>query len=148
MIGTGSHRVVVKSQWIPASWTMSPRHPPIDGVGPMAVAGSNGLWPIATSVSATVLGISRRALDAATDLVKVKRSDPDAPVYAENAFVQRHLLLAEGSWQASRAGVEQALEVMWREANAEQRLTPATRWTTRCKCLRRTSLGRDRRSHM
>ena len=72
MIGTGSHTVVVEPQHISAAWTF--RHSRLGprDYGPMSVAAGNSAWPIATAVAAVVLGTSRRALDAATDLVRVK----------------------------------------------------------------------------
>jgi hypothetical protein len=48
------------------------RKPGIKDYGPMSVAVGNGYWPIATAVAAIQLGTSRRALDDAGDLVKVK----------------------------------------------------------------------------
>ena len=97
MIGTGSHTVVVKSQHIPAAWTFRlDRLGPRD-YGPMSVAAGNSAWPIATAVAAVVLGTSRRALDAATDLVKVKRDDGTKSPLRENTHVQRQLMSAEGA---------------------------------------------------
>ncbi len=127
MIGTGSHTVVVESQHIPAAWTFNIRKPASRDFGPMSVTVGNGYWPIATAVAAVQLGMSRRALDAAADLVKVKPGVMRTRPLIENAHVQRQLMQAEGAWMASHAGVEQALTRMWREAEQSRRLSLETR---------------------
>jgi indole-3-acetate monooxygenase len=127
MIGTGSHTVVVEPQHIPATWTFRlGRLGPRD-YGPMSVAAGNSAWPIATAVAAVVLGTSRRALDAATDLVRVKHDRSTKSPLFENTHVQRQLMRAEGAWSAANAGVEQALIRMWEDAGQSRRLPIATR---------------------
>jgi len=127
MIGTGSHTVVVEPQHIPAAWTF--RHSRLGprDYGPMSVAAGNSAWPIATAVSAVVLGTSRRALDAAAELVRVKRDRATNSPLIGNAHVQRQLMRAEGAWSAANAGVEQALIRMWADARQSRRLPIATR---------------------
>jgi alkylation response protein AidB-like acyl-CoA dehydrogenase len=70
---------------------------------------------------------SRRALDAATDLVGVKRDRATNSPIIGNAHVQRQLMRAEGAWSAANAGVEQALIRMWEDARQSRRLPIATR---------------------
>jgi alkylation response protein AidB-like acyl-CoA dehydrogenase len=127
MIGTGSHTVVIEPQHIPAAWAFRiTRLGPRD-YGPMSVAAGNSNWPIATSVAAVMLGTSRRALDAATDLVREKRDRATKSPLIGNAHVQRQLMSAEGAWSAGNAGVEQALIRMWEDAGQSRRLPIATR---------------------
>ena len=127
MIGTGSHTVVVEQQHIPDAWTFNIRRPGAKDYGPMSVMVGNGYWPVATAVAAIQLGISRRALDAAAELVKVKPGVMRTRPLIENAHVQRQLMQVEGTWIASHAGVEQALTRMWREAEQSRRLPIETR---------------------
>jgi indole-3-acetate monooxygenase len=127
MIGTGSHTVVVEPQHIPAAWTFRHRRLGPQDYGPMSVAVGNSAWRIATSVAAVLLGTSRRALDAATDLVRVKRDRATNSLLDGNAHVQRQLMRAEGTWSAANAGVEQALIRMWEDAGQSRRLPIPTR---------------------
>lgn len=127
MIGTGSHTVVIERQHVPVAWTF--RHTRLGprDYGPMSVAAGNSAWPIATAVAAVVPGTSRRALDAATDLVKAKRERAGNLLLIENAHVQRQLMRAEGAWAAAYAGVEQALIQMWQDAEQSRQLPIVTR---------------------
>ena len=127
MIGTGSHTVVIEPQHIPTAWTFRiSRQGPRD-YGPMSVAAGNSAWPIATSVAAVVLGTSRKALDAATNLVRTKNDRATKAPLVGNAHVQRQLMRAESAWSAANAGVEQALIRMWANAGQSRRLPIATR---------------------
>jgi len=74
-----------------------------------------------------MLGISRRALDAATELVRVKHDRATDALLVGNAYVQRQLMRGEGAWSAANAGVEQALIRMWEDAGQSRRLPIATR---------------------
>jgi alkylation response protein AidB-like acyl-CoA dehydrogenase len=78
-------------------------------------------------VAAVQLGISRRSLDAAGDLVMVKPGRGRNARLIENAYVQRQLMRTEGAWLAAYAGVEQALIRMWRDAEKSRRLPIDTR---------------------
>ena len=127
MIGTGSHTVVIEPLHIPAAWTfrhrpLGPRH-----YGPMSAVVGNSAWRIATSVAAVLLGTSRRALDAAADLVRAKHDRATGSLLVANAHVQRQLMRAEGAWFAANAGVEQALIRMWEDAGQSRRLPIPTR---------------------
>lgn len=122
MIGTGSHTVVVDPQPVPAAWTFEPLKVGPNDYGPMSAAAGNGVWTIATAVAAVQLGTSRRALDAAADLVKKKAGALRTRPLMENAHVQQQLMRAEGAWSACHAGVEQALTRMWRHAEQNRRL--------------------------
>ena len=93
----------------------------------MSVATGNSVWPIATSVAAVQLGISRRALDAAGELAKAKPWRGRKAKLIENAHVQRQLMRAEGAWSAACAGAEQALVRMWRDAEQHRLLPVETR---------------------
>jgi alkylation response protein AidB-like acyl-CoA dehydrogenase len=93
----------------------------------MSVAAGNSAWPIATSVASVQLGISRRALDAAADLGKVKPGRGSNARLIDNAYVQRQLMRAEGAWSAAYAGLEQALIRMWQDAGKSRRLPIDTR---------------------
>jgi alkylation response protein AidB-like acyl-CoA dehydrogenase len=93
----------------------------------MSVAAGNSAWPIATSVAAVVLGTARRALDAATDLVRTKNDRVTKSPLIGNAHVQRQLMSAESAWSAANAGVEQALIRMWTDAEQSRRLPITTR---------------------
>jgi len=127
MIGTGSHSVVVEAQHIPAAWTFRiERHGSVD-YGAMSVAAGNGIWPIATSVAAVQLGMARRVLDATAALAMKKTGAFRTRPLIENAHVQRELMRAEGAWFACRAGVEQALERLWSDADKCRRLPLSTR---------------------
>lgn len=127
MIGTGSHTVVIEEQHIPAAWLLPIRRLGPQDYGPMSVAAGNSAWPIATSVASVQLGISRRSLDAAGDLVKVKSGRGSNPRLIDNSYVQRQLMRAEGAWLAAYAGVEQALIRMWQDAGKSRRLPIDTR---------------------
>ena len=127
MIGTGSHTLVVEPQHIPAAWTF--RHSRLGprDYGPMSVAAGNSAWPIATAVAAVVLGTSRRALDAANDLVRVKHDRATKSLLIGNAHVQRQLMQAESAWSSANAGLEQALIRMWADAGQNRKLPVDTR---------------------
>lgn len=127
MIGTGSHTVVIEPQHVPAAWTFQLAELGPRDYGPMSVATGNGIWPIATSVAAVQLGISRRALDAAWELAKDKPWRGRNAKLIENAHVQRQLMRAEGAWSAACAGAEQALIRMWQDAEKHRRLPVETR---------------------
>ena len=127
MIGTGSHTVVVETQHIPAAWAFrTSRFGPRD-YGPMSVAAGNSAWPIATSIAAVQLGISRRALDFVAHLVRAKAGKAGNALLIDNAHVQRLLMRAEAAWSAANAGVEQALIRMWKDAEQSRRLPIDTR---------------------
>ena len=127
MIGTGSHTVAIESQHIPAAWTFRFRIPGPRDYGPMSVVVGNSAWTIATAVAAVLLGTSRRALDAATDVIRIKRDRATKLPLIGNAHMQRALMRAEGAWAAANAGVEQALMRMWEDARQNRRLPIATR---------------------
>jgi alkylation response protein AidB-like acyl-CoA dehydrogenase len=127
MIGTGSHSVVIEPQHIPAAWTFRISRPGPREYGPMSVAAGNSTWPIATSVAAVVLGTSRKALDAAMNLVGTKIDCATRSPLMGNAHVPRQLMRAESAWSAANAGVEQALIRMWADAGQSRRLPIATR---------------------
>jgi indole-3-acetate monooxygenase len=122
MIGTGSHTVDVEPQHIPAAWTIRIDRWSEKEYGPMSAAAGNSAWPIATSVAAIQLGLARRALDAAGDLLKVKTARRGTAPLIENARVQFELITAEGAWLACYAGVEQALVRLWQHAEINRRL--------------------------
>jgi indole-3-acetate monooxygenase len=125
MMGTGSHSVVLESQHVPATWTfIIERSGPMD-YGEPSIAAGNGYWPIATSVSATQLGIARRAIDAATELALKKNIARSTELLCNNAYVQRQLMWAEAAWVASKAGVDLALRQMWEAAGQDRKLPPA-----------------------
>jgi alkylation response protein AidB-like acyl-CoA dehydrogenase len=125
MIGTGSHTVVVEPQQIPTAWTFQIEHAGSIDYGPMSVAAGNGIWPIGTAVAAIQLGTARRALDAAADLLMKKPGAFRTRPLIENSHVQRQLMRAEGP-AACHAGVEHALEQLWRMPK-ESPLALATR---------------------
>jgi alkylation response protein AidB-like acyl-CoA dehydrogenase len=127
MIGTGSHTVAIEPQHVPAAWTFRIRPPGPRDYGPMSAMVGNSVWVVATSVSAVLLGTARRALDAGTDLVKVKRDRATKSPLIGNAHVQRELMRAEGAWAAANAAVEQALIRLWEDAEQNRRLPIATR---------------------
>ena len=127
MIGTGSHTVVVGSQHIPPEWTFRIERLGSVDYGPMSVAAGNGVWPIGTSVAAVQLGAARRVLDAAATLAMKKTGAFRTRPLIESEHVQRQLMGAEGAWSACRAGVEHALDRLWRDAEKSRRLPVNTR---------------------
>ena len=122
MIGTGSHTVVIEKQLIPAAWTIRIDLWSEKDYGPMSSAAGNSAWPVATSVAAIQLGLARRALDAAADLLKVKTARRATAPLIEHPRVQYELIMAEGAWLACYAGVEQALSRLWEHAELNRRL--------------------------
>ena len=122
MIGTGSHTVIIEPQLIPAAWTIRIDRWSETDYGPMSAAAGNSAWPIATSVAAIQLGLARRALDAAGELLKVKTVRRGTAPLIQNARVQFELIMAEGAWLACYAGVEHALVRLWQHAEINRRL--------------------------
>jgi len=125
MIGTGSHHISLERQHVPAEWTFIIERPgPVDR-GPMSIAAGNGYWPISTSVAAMQLGIARRALDAACELVlKKKPYGQPNELLCNNAHVQRQLMAAEAAWAAAKASVDLILGRMWGAAERHRTLSP------------------------
>jgi alkylation response protein AidB-like acyl-CoA dehydrogenase len=123
MIGTGSHHVTIERQHVPAEWTfIIERSGPVDR-GPMSIAAGNGYWPISTSVAAMQLGIARRALDAACELVQKKKPyGQPTELLCNSAHVQRQLMAAEAAWAAAKASVELILGRMWAAAARDRKL--------------------------
>lgn len=119
--GTGSHAVVLERQRVPRRWTYDTFSAQPHPTGPHAALIGNGNWPIATSVSATQLGIARRALDETTRLLPTKSPAPDFRPLSLSGAVQRTLMENEGLWAAANAGVETQLHRMW---TAAQTLEP------------------------
>lgn len=125
--GTGSHTVTIDRQRIPARWTYDTFSPQSDPAGPHAVLIGNGNWPIATSVSATQLGIARRALDEIALLLPTKSPPPDLRPLSTSGAVQRTLMENEGLWSAANAGVESQLRRMWSAAQTSKALSTTVR---------------------
>lgn len=122
MVGTGSHTAVLDSQLIPRSWTFIIEEPGPNDYGPMSAAAGNGYWPVATAIAAVQLGIARRALDAATELVKKKPDGRRKTLLSENAHVQRQLMESEAIWFANKAAVGFALQQMWESAHHDRKI--------------------------
>lgn len=123
MRGTGSNSVVIAEQAIDPAWTVNIfEQTPLDR-GAHRVLVGNGNWPIATSVSAVMLGAARRAIDEANSIVLEKAPAPDFVRLADQGAVQRTLLLSEGRWNAALASVERELDAMWADARRDEELT-------------------------
>jgi indole-3-acetate monooxygenase len=125
--GTGSHSTVIDEQEIPPEWTFDPMAPTSNERGPHRCLVGNGNWPIATSVAAIQLGNARRAIDEARTVMLGKTRPPDMVPLARLATNQSELVSLEGLWGAAVAGVERALESMWAEARAFERLSDRQR---------------------
>ena len=124
---TDSCTTIVDRQVIDVAWTFRPFSPPERDSGPYRCLLGNGNWPIATSVSATLLGCARRAIDEVVALVDTKVSAPDFIPLAKHATAQRAVARAEGLWRTALAGVERELDAMWAEAEANGELTDTQR---------------------
>jgi alkylation response protein AidB-like acyl-CoA dehydrogenase len=88
-----------------------------------------GSWPIAVSAAAVQIGIARRALDELAGVARTKRqmvvqATTDA-VLSTNPAIQREYARAHSYWLAARAGVREALDGVWQDAQAGS-FTPAT----------------------
>lgn len=116
--GTGSHTVVVAEQVVPTAWSYSVATPTPHRSDAIRCIVANGNWPIGTSVASTQLGIARRALDEASELLPHKAPAPLFETLSRSTAVQRGLMEAEGMWHAAHAGVEAALRRLW-EAGTE-----------------------------
>jgi alkylation response protein AidB-like acyl-CoA dehydrogenase len=125
--GTDSCTTIVKQQVIETAWTFRPFSPSSIDCGPYRTLLGNGNWPIATSVSSTLLGCARCAIDEVVALVDTKVSAPDFVPLAQHATAQRSIASAEGRWQACVASVERELEAMWAEATMHEELTDGQR---------------------
>jgi alkylation response protein AidB-like acyl-CoA dehydrogenase len=121
--GTGSHSTVIEEQDVPVEWTFDPMTPTSNERGPHRCLVGNGNWPIATSVAATQLGNARRAIDETRTVVLGKTRRPDMVPLAQLATIQSELVSLEGLWSAAVAGVERALDSMWTQASACERLS-------------------------
>jgi hypothetical protein len=96
MMGTGSHSVILESQHVVAAWTcLIERSGPMD-YGQASIAAGNGYWPRSTAVSATQIGIARRALDSAAELALKKSIARSKELLCQNAHVQRQLMRRGG----------------------------------------------------
>ena len=125
--GTGSHSITIPKQAIDPSWTFTPFEPTTHDHGPHRVLVGNGNWPIASAAAATQLGVARRALDEAREILVTKAPAPAFVTLASNAAVQRAYLRAEGLWNAARSAVEMELALLWDEGTRDGELTSAQR---------------------
>jgi indole-3-acetate monooxygenase len=135
--GTGSHDVVCNEVRIPARRTAMPVYDAAPHDGP--------LWRLpffclARSIMVGFpLGVARRALDEITAIAPTKRRGMSTVTIAEDRAAQVALAHAEGSLQAARAFVFDAIDEMWSIAVAgsrpgidqERRVTLATQQTMR-----------------
>lgn len=121
--GSGSHSVLIDEQEIPVAWTVAWTEPTDHPYGPYRTVVGNGNWPIAGAVAATQLGVARRALDEATQIVQTKAPAPAFVALSQNAAVQRELVALEGEWRGAVAAVECELARLWREASIEEHVS-------------------------
>ena len=127
MRGTGSNSTAIQEQTIPWAWTFRPSEATGNDRGPYRCVVGNGNWPIAGSVATTQLGVARRAIDEAREIVCHKAPSPDFQLLSENSAVQRTLLRAEGAWTGCIAAIEDELDSMWDQAHARGELTSEQR---------------------
>ena len=126
--GTGSHSIVANNLEINDGWTMPLLgEPMIDDPIRVVCFSQAGAWPIAMSVAATQLGISRRALDEAYEIIATKTPAPTFDLLDTRPTVRDELMHAEGRWFQAYSAASSALELVWSEANTLDRPTDRTR---------------------
>lgn len=132
--GTGSASVEIPEQSIPLTWTVAVSDPTTNPRGRHGVLVGNGNWPIAGSVAATLLGVSRRALDEVCAIVSTKMVAPFVRPMSTDTGVLRRVTELEGRWAAATAAVEAELTGMWGDAEGGA-LSPQRRVALATACV-------------
>jgi alkylation response protein AidB-like acyl-CoA dehydrogenase len=113
LAATGSHDIVFDDVFVPWSRTFTWPDSQPNGTGPAAVL-VPGTWFVTLCAAATHLGLARRALDEARRTLTGKLDRfTRRPVLEKPALLHR-LEEAEGLLFACRAGVEKAVDEVWR----------------------------------
>jgi alkylation response protein AidB-like acyl-CoA dehydrogenase len=127
MRGSGSHDVEMRDAVIPEHW--------VAPWGPLDKPGSAyqgplyrlTVWPAIAALVAPALGITRAAIDEASELIINKTPAYGAKALRDNAVVQSQLAQAEAKLGASRAFFFNAFEEAWQEAVADRPITLASK---------------------
>jgi alkylation response protein AidB-like acyl-CoA dehydrogenase len=127
MRGSGSHDVEMRDAVIPEHW--------VAPWGPLDKPGSAyqgplyrlTVWPAIAALVAPALGITRAAIDEASELIINKTPAYGAKALKDNAVVQSQLAQAEAKLGASRAFFFNAFEEAWQEAVADRPITLASK---------------------
>jgi len=127
MRGSGSHDVEMRDAVIPEHW--------VAPWGPLEQPGSAyqgplyrlTVWPAIAALVAPALGITRAAIDEASELIINKTPAYGAKALKDNAVVQSQLAQAEAKLGASRAFFFNAFEEAWQEAVADRPITLASK---------------------
>ncbi|MCK9620126.1 MAG: acyl-CoA dehydrogenase family protein [Methylobacter sp.] len=125
MRGSGSHDVDMQDVFIPEHWAAP--------WGPLENPGSAyqgplyrlTVWPAIAALVAPALGITRAAIDEASELIINKTPAYGVKALKDNAVVQSQLAQAEAKLGASRAFFFNAFEEAWQEAVAGRPITVA-----------------------
>jgi indole-3-acetate monooxygenase len=142
LAGTGSHDVHFRDVFVPWHRTFAwPAGRP-RSTYPTAVFAPGG-WFISVCAAATHLGLARRALDEARAELRGKTDRYTQKLLLEHPATQRSLEAAEGLWFACRAGLREALGVIWDSALAAQEPTAEMRIAARVAAVTATQRGAE-----
>lgn len=114
MRGTGSHAVTVANAFVPESMTR--RLPPRPFVCDRPLFRLPVLVPGAHVPAALSVGIARRVLDAAVDLVATKVSRMDGKAYRDNPSIQQRIGEAQAAVDGLSAALQAVSAEVWRSA--------------------------------
>src|SRR5690606_249111 len=111
MRGTGSLDFSVTDAHVPAEHTILP------GVGTVHVAEPLAHFPnftlLALGITATGLGVARRALDELRDLAAGKTPQFSSRTLSESGFAQTEYARAEARWRAARSLLRDEVGAAW-----------------------------------
>lgn len=134
LVGSGSHDVLFDDVTVP--WRQIYDWPAGEPQADRPLATFvPGVWTFAVCCAAVHLGLARRALDEARNLVRDKPQRWSRQSVLENSAVLRALESAEARLIALRAGVETSLGAVWQSAQEGQPLDAATRMDTRLAAI-------------
>ena len=142
LAGTGSHDVHFEDVFVPWYRTFPwPSGIPVSAY-PAAIF-VPGAWFIAICAAATHLGLARRSLDEARNELRGKTDRYTQKPHLEHPATQRSLEAAEGLWLACRAGMREALAVMWESALRGEPATAEVRINARVAAVTAVQRGAE-----
>lgn len=118
--GTGSFSFEIDDLLVPATHTYDPAAPPREN-GPLYCVPTTLFF--APGFATVALGAARTALDAATELAKVKVQGFDDRMLRDITTTQRAVGEAEAIWGSAKAYLREAVSAMWAGACRNRSLT-------------------------
>ncbi len=114
MRGTGSLDIAVNDVFVPEAFTVQPGVSKVHVDEPLAHFPNFTL--LALGISATGLGVARRALDELVDLATSKKPQFSSRTLANSGFAQTEFARAEARWRAARTLLRAEVGAAWDSA--------------------------------